>query len=56
MRELDAEIRTLYAQRRPITRALRLQADAGLADRLRHIDDQIDERELEYERLGRRGA
>ena len=52
MRELDSEIRALYAKRRPLTSSLRLHADAEKAAELQHLDAQLDERELEYERLG----
>ena len=56
MRELDAEIRALYVTRRPLTRSLRLHADPAKSEELRRIDEQIDVREIEYERLGKNGA
>jgi hypothetical protein len=56
LRELDAEIRALYEKRRPLTRSLRFQADPEKSVELAHVDAKIDERELEYERLGKIGA
>jgi hypothetical protein len=56
VRVLDAEIRALYVKRRPLTRSLRLQADSEKSAELAYVDAQIDERELEYERLMKVGA
>jgi hypothetical protein len=53
MRVLDSEIVALYALRRPLTSALRLRADPEKSARLLHIEEQIDAREAEYERLGK---
>jgi len=55
IRELDAELRGLYARRRPLTRALRLRSDPEKATALTRVNEEIDERELEYARLLRTG-
>jgi len=56
MRELEGEIRALYVKRRPVTRSLRMQADPDKSAELQYLDEQIDVRELEYDRLRKNGA
>lgn len=47
--EIDAALVRLYAERRPITRAIRM--GALRSDELSAIDRQIDELEIEEDRL-----